>query len=189
VPHSERYSTTAIVLHWLIALAVIVQFTLGWAMQAIPKQPPGLRADTFNLHKSIGLTILAFMVVRLLWRWWHPAPVLQAMPVWQKRVALSNHALLYVALLVQPVAGYLGSVYSGYPVKLYGMTLPAWGYKDVALKDLCSSVHLATSWVLAGAVLLHIAGALKHALVDRDGTLARMGVGRARMQGDSKVAT
>ncbi len=147
-----------------------------------------MRADAFNLHKSIGLTILAFMVVRLLWRWRHPAPPLLAMPAWQKRLAVGNHVLLYAALLVQPLAGYLGSVFSGYSVKLYGMPLPAWGYKDTALKDLCSTIHLATSWVIAGAVALHVAGALKHALVDRDATLARMGVAGAGFRGDSKVA-
>ncbi len=53
---------------------MIVQFTWGWVMQTIPKQPPGLRADAFNVHKSIGLTILALMVLRALWRWRHPAP-------------------------------------------------------------------------------------------------------------------
>ena len=62
---SDRYSRTAIALHWLIALAVIGQFAWGWWMQDIPKQPPGPRVDAFNLHKSIGLTILALMCVRV----------------------------------------------------------------------------------------------------------------------------
>jgi len=86
--------------------------------------------------------------------------------------------LLYIALFVMPVAGYLGSVFSGYPVKYFGVTLPAWGWKDPALKDLMSAVHLATSWVLAGAVVLHVAGALKHWVIERDGLVARMGLGR-----------
>jgi len=176
VPHSERYTRMAIALHWVVALAVIVQFTWGWWMQTIPKQPPGVRADAFNLHKSIGLTILALMVVRLVWRWRHPAPALLAMPRWHARLAHFTHVLLYLALFVMPLAGYLGSVFSGYPVKLYGMTLPMWGWKDSYLKDLFSSVHYVASWVLAGAFVLHLAGALKHAVVDRDGTLARMGL-------------
>jgi len=177
VPHSERYTRTAIALHWVIALAVIFQFTWGWWMQGIPKQPPGMRADAYNLHKSVGLTILTLMTVRLLWRWRHPAPALLAMPKWQAWLVHTLHALLYVVLFVHPLAGYLGSVFSGYPVKLFGMTLPAWGRNDPALKEFFSASHLVTSWVIAAAVALHVAGALKHALVDRDGTMARMGLG------------
>lgn len=173
---SERYTRTAIALHWLIALAVIVQFTWGWWMQSIPKQPPGMRVDAYNLHKSVGLTILTLMTVRLLWRWRHPAPALLAMPKWQAWLAHTIHALLYVVLFAHPLAGYLGSVYSGYPVKMFGMTLPAWGRNDPALKEFFSSSHLVTSWVIAAAVALHVAGALKHALVDRDATMARMGL-------------
>ena len=180
MPPSERYTRTAIALHWLIALAVIAQFTWGWWMQTIPKQPPGMRVDAFNLHKSVGLTLLALMTVRLLWRWRNPAPALPAMPWWQARLAHFIHALLYVVLFAHPLAGYLGSGYSGYPVKLFGMTLPAWGRNDPTLKEFFSSSHLVTSWVIAGAVALHVAGALKHALVDRDGLLSRMGLGTMR---------
>ena len=164
-------------LHWLIAVGVIAQFTWGWWMQEIPKSPPGVRADAFNFHKSIGLTLLALMSFRLFWRWRHPAPALPAMPRWQARSARFIHALLYLLLFVMPLAGYLGSVFSGYPVKYFGVTLPAWGWKDPALKDFFSEVLYVASWILAGAVVLHVAGALKHALIDRDGLLSRMGLG------------
>jgi len=183
VPRFDRYTWTAIALHWLIAIVVIVQFKWGWWMQDIPKQPPGARVDAYNLHKSVGLTILALMIVRLLWRWRHPAPALPAMPDWQRRLAHINHWLLYAALFVMPVAGYLGSVFSGYPVKYFGVTLPAWGIKDESLKSLCSGVHLVTSYVLFFAVVLHVAAALKHALIDRDGLLSRMGIGMAARSG------
>lgn len=173
---SDRYSRTAIALHWLVAVAVIVQFAWGWWMQGIPKQPVGPRVDAFNLHKSIGLTILTLMCVRALWRWRHPAPPLPSMPAWQAKLAHANHVLLYAALFVMPVAGYLGSVFSGFPVKYFGMTLPAWGWKDNAIKDFMSAVHFTASWVLAAAVVLHVAAALKHWFVDRDALVARMGL-------------
>jgi len=173
---SERYSRTAIALHWVIALAVIGQFSWGWVMQTIPKQPPGLRADAFNLHKSIGLTILALMCLRALWRWRHPPPPLPAMPAWQSRLARVTHVVLYVALFAMPLAGYLGSVFSGYPVKYFGVALPAWGWKDEALKNFMSAAHFTVSWILLCAVALHVAGALKHWLWDRDGLVARMGL-------------
>ncbi|MFO1412891.1 MAG: cytochrome b [Burkholderiales bacterium] len=177
-PTLPTYTRTAIALHWLVAAAVVVQFTWGWWMQGIPKQPVGPRVDAYNLHKSIGLTILAVMCVRAWWRWRHPPPPLPAMPAWQATLAHATHGVLYLALFAMPLAGYLGSVYSGYPVKYFGVTLPAWGTKSEAVKDFMSAAHLTVSFVLAAAVLLHVAGAVKHALVDRDGLGARMGLGR-----------
>ena len=181
MPPSEpgaSYTRTAVVLHWLIAMLVIVQYSWGWWMQEIPKQPVGPRVDAFNLHKSVGMTILALMVVRILWRIGHRPPPLPPMPSWQALAARGTHVVLYAILVIHPLSGYLGSEFSGYPVKYFGMTLPSWAGKNVALKDFLSGMHLATSWVIATAVALHVAGALKHAFVDRDGLLARMGIGR-----------
>ena len=171
---APRYTRTAIALHWLVAVLVVTQIAWGWWMQDIPKQPVGPRVDAFNLHKSLGMTIFALMVLRLGWRLGHPAPALPAMRGWQRFLARNTHALIYVALFIQPLAGYLGSVWSGYPVKLYGMTLPAWGAKSEVLKVLMSQAHLVCSWVLVAAITLHVAGALKHAVFDRDGVRARM---------------
>ena len=174
---SERYTRTAITLHWVIAALVIFQFAWGWWMQGIPKQPIGPRVDAFNLHKSIGMMIFALMIVRILWRAGHPPPPLVDLPRWQARLARASHALLYAALIVQPLVGYLGSEFSGFPVKFFGLALPGWAGKNSALKDLMSVVHLATSWVIAAVVVLHVAAALKHALFDRNRLLARMGIG------------
>ncbi|HET9832414.1 MAG TPA: cytochrome b [Vicinamibacterales bacterium] len=174
---SDRYTRTAIALHWAIAALVIFQFAWGWWMQEIPKQPVGPRVDAFNLHKSVGMTIFALMVVRLLWRAGHRPPPLTDVPQWQARVARATHALLYAALIVQPLVGYLGSEFSGFPVKFFGTTLPSWAGKNAALKDMMSTVHLVTSWVIAATVGLHVAAALKHALVDRNRLLTRMGIG------------
>jgi cytochrome b561 len=162
----------------MIAILVIGQFAWGWWMQEIPKQPAGPRVDAFNLHKSIGMMILLLMALRLIWRAAHPPPPLPRMPSWQAATARGTHVLLYVALLAQPLIGYLGSEVSGYPVRFFGMTLPGWAGKHVALKEILSTVHLANGWLIATLVLAHVAGALKHALVDRDGLLARMGIGR-----------
>ena len=174
-------------LHWLIAALVIAQFAWGWWMQTIPKQPAGLRADAFNLHKSVGMTIFALMVVRIVWRLAHRPPPLPPMPSWQATAARVTHVLLYAALIVQPLVGYLGSAVSGYPVKYFGIALPAWAGKHEALKDLLSTVHLVVSWVIAAAVTTHVAAALKHALVDRDGLMARMGVGQGRKVSSSAL--
>lgn len=171
-----RYSRPAVVLHWLIAGIVLAQITWGWLMQQIPKSPPGLRADAFNFHKSVGLCIFALMLVRLGWRLAHAPPPLPPMPRWQASAARFTHVALYVALFTMPVAGYLGSVFSGYPIKWFGLMLPAWGWADPAIKELMSSVHLATSWILLASTSLHVAGTIKHAIAG-ERVMARMSLG------------
>jgi cytochrome b561 len=178
---SARYTRTAAALHWLVAALVLFMIALGWSMQAIPKLPVGPRVDAFNLHKSIGLSILALMVLRSAWRATHPPPPFGPMPGWQANTARAVHVLLYLCLFVQPLTGYLGSAFSGYPVRIFGVVLPAWAAKDDALKDAMSLAHLANSWVLVSALLLHLAGAMKHALADRDGSLRRIWPWRGRV--------
>jgi cytochrome b561 len=170
----SRYTRVAIILHWVVAALVLAQFPLGWWMQEIPKQPPGPRVEAFNLHKSIGLLIAALMLARIAWRLGHPAPPLGPMPRWQSRLAHATHFMLYAVLVALPVTGYLGSAYSGYPVKFFGTTLPAWAAKSVELKDWMSSAHLVLAWILAIAFALHMAGVAKHTLIARDGLLRRM---------------
>jgi cytochrome b561 len=177
---TSHYTATAIVLHWLVAAVLLADFAWGWWMQEIPKQPPGIRADAFNLHKSIGLTLLLLMIARLAWRLRHPPPALPPMPAWQAAFAHANHRVMYVATFVLAIGGYLGSAWSGYPVRFFGVVIPAWSASKPALKDLASVVHLAASWILLVAVTLHVAGALKHALVDRNGILTRIVVPRRR---------
>jgi cytochrome b561 len=177
MPDSEdatRYTTTAIVLHWLIAATVVGLIGWGWWMQTIPKLPVGPRVDAFNLHKSIGMTVLLLMLVRIGWRARHRPPPFTPMPRWQARLARTVHLLFYVCLIVQPVSGYLGSAFSGYPVRFFGLVLPAWAPKNDSLKDALSVVHLVNSWVLVGALALHLAGTVKHTLLERDGSFRRI---------------
>jgi cytochrome b561 len=170
-----RYGGVAIGLHWLVAALVLGQLALGWWMLDLPKSPPGLRAGWFNFHKSIGLTIGLLMLARLWWRARHRAPALPAsVPRWQVLAARVNHAGLYACLLLMPLSGYLGSVFSGYPVKYFGLVLPQWGWASPGLKQFCSAVHYATVAVLMLLIALHVVAAFKHLLVNRDGVFARM---------------
>ena len=176
MPRFERYTRTAVLLHWMIAALLFAEFAHGWWMQEIPKQPPGIRADAFNLHKSVGLLLLALVLVRLGWRLAHRPPVLLPVARWQAVLARSNHVLLYAMMVAMPLSGYLGSVFSGYPIKWFGLMLPAWGWADPAIKELMSSVHLATSWILLASTSLHVAGTIKHAIAG-ERVMARMSLG------------
>lgn len=171
---STRYGTTAIVLHWLVGLAVIVMIVLGWTMLAIPKNPVGPRVAAFNLHKSIGTTILLLMLARVIWRATHSPPAFPPMPLWQARAARINHTLLYVCLFVMPIAGFTASSFSGRPIVYFGYALPILAGKNDSAAQVFYAIHFVTSWILIALIALHIAAALKHQFIDRDGLLRRM---------------
>jgi cytochrome b561 len=169
-----RYDAVAVWLHWIVSIAILIQLALGWWMLDLPKSPAGVRAGWFNVHKSIGLTIAAVVVVRLAWRVRNRRHrETDPLPAWQRGAANAVHGALYACMLVLPLSGYLGSSFSGYPVKLWGMTLPAWASAWPAAKDFMSAVHETAVWTLMVLSALHIAAALAH-LVRRDGVFARM---------------
>ena len=170
-----RYSRGAIALHWLIALGVFTQFALGWWMRDIPNDPPGVQAYWYNVHKSIGLTLFLFILARLAWRLTHRAPPLPgSVPAWQRRAAAASHRGLYLCMLIMPLTGYLGSSFTKYPIKYWGMTLPRWGWDAPALKEICSTAHYVTVWIFMTLVAIHILAALNHLLIARDGVFQRM---------------
>ena len=173
----RRYAPTVIALHWVIAVVVVALAVLGWWMQAIPKIPVGPRADAYNLHKSIGLTVLVLMAIRLAWRATHRPPQLPPLPRWQAGVAHTVHALLYALMFAAAFSGYLGSAVSGYPVKFFGLVLPSWTAASTELKDACSSIHLWSSWALLAAIGVHVLATLYHQWVLHDGLLQRMWFG------------
>lgn len=169
------YTRTAVVLHWLIAAGIVAQIALGLWMIGIPKDPPGVRAWWFNLHKSIGLTLGVLILARVAWRITHPAPPLPStLPRWQRVAATATHHLLYLCMIVQPLSGYLGSSFTRYPIVFFGHKLPHWGWEAPALKELCSAVHLTSSTLLIVLIALHVAAAARHRFVDRDDLFRRM---------------
>lgn len=173
--HHESYSRTAIVLHWLIALMVLGQLALGWWMIDIPKSPPGVRAYWFNIHKSIGLTIALFVIVRVSWRLTHAAPALPpSVPEWQRFAAKVSHLGLYACLVILPVTGYLGSNFTKYPIVYFGNKLPHWGWDAPVWKALCSDIHYGTVMVFMFLIAVHVGAAVKHLLITRDGVFQRM---------------
>src|SRR3954469_21019615 len=168
------YDAVAVWLHWIVGLAILAQLALGWWMVDLPKSPSGVRAGWFNVHKSLGLTIGAAVVFRLAWRIRNRRRrVRDPLPPWQRSAAAVVHGALYACMLVLPLSGYLGSSFSGYPVKLWGMTLPGWTGAWPAAKDLMSALHETAVWTLMALSSLHIAAALAH-LLRRDGVFARM---------------
>lgn len=169
-----RYTHVAIALHWLLAIGLIYQLGLGTWMGDIPKTPPGLRAEWFNWHKSIGLVLGLLIVLRGLWRLTHRPPALpDNLPRWQSWAAHANHALLYVCMLAMPLSGALGSSFTAYPIKFFGMPLPRLWDASPDLKDVFSALHTVFSFVFVITLVVHVLAALWH-MLRRDGIAKRM---------------
>lgn len=176
----QRYTGTAIALHWLIALLVIANFTLGLVMVDIPGLTPA-KLRYFSWHKWAGVTILLLATARLLWRLRHPAPPYPAaMPTWQKTAANAVHASLYVLLFAVPLSGYFYSLAAGVPVVYFGVIeLPVLMGRNPAAKEVLEATHYWLNMLLAASVAVHVIAALKHQFIDRDGLLRRMLPSRA----------
>lgn len=175
MPVIQRYTRTAISLHWLIALLIVAAFTLGLIMSDMP----GLsmtKLKYFSWHKWLGITIFILALLRVVWRLIHPAPAIAAgIPDWQRLAAIWMHRLLYLLIVVIPLTGYFYSLAAGVPVVYLGIIpLPVLIEKNAFLKDVLDNVHSILNFTMAGLVALHVLGALKHQFIDRDGTLARM---------------
>jgi cytochrome b561 len=168
-----RYSRTAMSLHWLLALAIIGTFAVGVYMHELPVSPQRLKL--YNWHKWAGITILALSALRLLWRLGHRPPADVPMPAWQQRAAHLTHGLMYLLFFALPLAGWAYSSAAGFPVVVYGLLpLPDFVPVDKGLADVLKEVHKLIALALAVLVATHVAAALKHHFIDRDGLLQRM---------------
>jgi cytochrome b561 len=174
----SRYTGTALTLHWLAALLIFCGFSLGLFMTGLEFSPAKFRY--YAWHKWIGITVFLLAALRLAWRAAHPAPPLPpAMPAWQVRASHASHAALYALMLAIPLSGWVYSSSTGVSVVYLGLVpLPDLIPKDRETAKILLLVHKTLNYTLAAVVSIHIAAALKHHFVDRDGVLARMLPGR-----------
>lgn len=173
-----RYSPPAVVLHWLIALLIFAAFPLGVYMHDLPLSPDKLRL--YSYHKWIGITILMLAALRVTWRLTHtPPPLPDSVTGWQRQASHLVHGLLYLLILAIPLSGWLMSSAKGFPVVWFGvLPLPDLVSKDKALGDLLAEVHETLNFSMLALVVLHVAAALKHHVVERQSYMQRMGWGR-----------
>jgi len=174
---AARYTGVAIGLHWLLALLIAGTFVVGLYMADLPVSPS--RIKLYSYHKWAGVTILALSLLRLVWRLTHRPPADVAMPGWQAKAAHVTHWALYALFFLVPLAGWAYSSAAGFPVVWFGvLQLPDFVPVDKALAEMLKERHEMLAWAMAVLVLLHVAGALKHQLIDKDGLLDRMRPGR-----------
>ncbi|SAK69462.1 cytochrome B561 [Caballeronia hypogeia] len=170
---SERYARPIIALHWLIAIAIIAMLCIGFYMVGLPRGLP-FKSDLVNFHKSLGITVFLLVLLRILVRLAYGRPPLPPMRTWQRAAASITQALLYVGMIGMPLTGYLGSSFNKFGTKFWGIALPQWGWDDKHLRGIFFGIHEYLAWIMAAFVILHVLGAMKHQLIDRDGLLRRM---------------
>lgn len=180
----QRYTRTAMVLHWVVAVLIVGNVVLGLAADSLPEDWIRSAVDT---HKSIGITVLGLAVLRLLWRFAHrPPPMPDSYARSERLGAHAAHVALYVLIFALPISGWMhDSAWNGgatHPVFLYGVIpwfrIPALANLDPATKDHLHAVlftyHVWFGYALYGLLGLHVLGALKHQFWDGEAELQRM---------------
>jgi cytochrome b561 len=184
MPATEsRYTGTAIALHWLLAVAILCMMAVGFYMSDLQLSPQKLKL--YNWHKWAGVAILLLSVLRLVWRLTHRPPALPqriefAMPSWQLRAYHASHHLMYALFIIVPLMGWAYSSMAGFPIVWFGvLPLPDFVPVDKEFAQVIKPLHGWLAYTLLALVVVHVAAALKHHFIDRDGLLARMRPGRA----------
>jgi len=168
---AERYSTGAIWFHWIIAALVIFNIVVGLFHDGVP----ALRA-LMPAHKAIGITVLILTLGRIAWRFAHPAPALPAgLPAWERQASKANQAIFYILMLVMPLSGWI-MVSSGAhprPISWFGLfDVPLLTIRSA--HDASGTIHALGGYLFAALAVLHIAAALRHQYLLRNGLLYRM---------------
>jgi cytochrome b561 len=188
---AARWGSVAKFFHWAIVIAILVQATIGLVMVELPKRPGTIPVFTF--HKSLGLTIFAFAILRLLWRAFDPHPAYPAtMPRWQVVGARAGLAMLYTVIFAVPLSGWLfDSATALRPLYWFGLIhVPSLtGGRDDAIKEFAEAAHETLFWILATVAAGHAAIALWHHFHDRDDILRRMLPGRRGAADPAKPLT
>ncbi len=177
-PAPARYTRTAMLLHWVLGLALVALFCFGLYMTGLKFSP--LRLKLYNWHKWAGIAVLALSTLRLLWRATHKPPVLpvtvtRTMPRWQRTAHHATHHALYLLFFAVPLIGWAYSSAAGFPIVFLGLwPLPDFVPVSPDLAEAIKPWHAFSAYTLAALVLVHVAAALKHHWIDRDGLLSRM---------------
>jgi cytochrome b561 len=173
---AQRYSRGAVVLHWLIAVLIVLNFVLAGRAEDLPK-PEAM--ELMSTHKAVGITVLLLTLVRIAWRFVRPMPAMvETLKAWEVAVAKVTHWLFYFLMLAIPVAGWgLHSAASGgKPVSVFGIfNMPALPVgHDKPTIGVFHEAHEVTAGLMFLLFWLHVAAALKHQFLDKDGTMRRM---------------
>lgn len=169
----DKYGIVQKSLHWAIAVLILWLIPVGLNMDSMPNSP--FKFEIYAMHKSFGLVVFFLGVARLLWRFFSPVPdELETHKPWEVALANAAHFWLYVCILGMPLTGWLMSSAGEFPVPFFGIQMPYLIGKDENLAELFGDAHEILGYTLLFVLSLHMAGALKHHVLDKDETLKRM---------------
>ncbi|CCD85972.1 putative cytochrome b561 [Bradyrhizobium sp. ORS 285] len=168
-----HYGTPAKLLHWLVVALLAIQYPIGWLMPDLhANTPPG---TPMILHISFGLTILALIVVRFIWRLTHPVAPESSLPPWQRLSSEAVHWALYVMVLATTITGWLFASFRGWTVSyFYLFQLPMLAARNPAGNRAIDGLHQTSEWLLLILIVVHVGAALAHIFVYRDRVMQRM---------------
>jgi len=171
----SHWGYVAVFFHWLVAIAVVGLFALGMWMTDLTYYDPWYKQGP-DLHKSIGITLLAVYMFRLAWRIWDRAPdALQGHSAMEHKAAHTVHWLLYGGLFAVMISGYLISTADGRAISVFGVfDIPATLTSIAQQEDVAGVVHKWLAISLVSLAIAHALAALKHHFIDKDTTLKRM---------------
>lgn len=171
---AHRWGAVSQLLHWAVVVLIAWIAWLGLTMVDMPPTPAKINA--YALHKSLGLTLLALVALRLAWRLFAGAPEpVPGTPTWQERIATVTHWALYALMFAMPISGWLFNSASGYPLQWFKQfNLPAIAGRSEDLAATALQVHELGFWLLLALVLAHAGAAFYHHLFQGDDTLRRM---------------
>lgn len=171
--NDRQWGSVAKFFHWAIALAILGNGTFGLLMDLA--HSPMQKINWLALHKSIGLSVLALVLLRVLWRWGDRHPHEEPAPRWQQWAARVVHGVLYVLIVALPLSGWWFNSVTGKPLQWFKLfSLPALVAKNDGLRGFTHAVHEYLFWFLLLVLVAHIGAALKHHLSDNDNVLRRM---------------
>ena len=167
---AEQYGTYTKILHWLMAALIVTMVIIGLYMSDLGKEDP-VRRQLYDLHKSLGVLAMLLIAVRLIWLRISPPPALPAVFTENEtRLVSLVKVALYLLMVIIPVSGYLLSVAGGHSVSFFGLfDLPSIMGKNKDTHEFFENLHSFMADVIIGAVLLHVAGAVKHRIQDKNG--------------------
>lgn len=178
---TARYSLAQRLVHWTVALCVLGSLTMGLTLGtlgfegAVKAFGQDATNALYKYHKSFGVLILGLMLLRVgLWVGLGRPALPDTMPPLQRLAAIANHAALYALLIAMPVVGWMATASGGYPVEFFGWVLPGFLAKDPALSDWLYGLHGTLAYAIIALIGLHIAAALHHWRVRRDGIIRRI---------------
>jgi cytochrome b561 len=163
-------------LHWIGAALILVLLVHGWWMTHLTPRPD--RLANYAWHSALGFDVLALIVLRMLWRWANPVPTQPTdSKSWERLAAQAGHVGLYVLMLAVSLTGWAVANTVRVPITqdLLGISLPLIvGPVERATRALIEDTHMVLAYVLAGLVVVHIAGALRHHFWKKNDVLRRM---------------